>query len=220
MNREYYGANNVNGLDGYAQKADEIVIYKKINKEEIKEIMYPIMQDIVYATGILDNPKLGIKFLLNNYSFIDNIAKETLKQTEGSFLTTLYPSYKHGINLTDYLMVNYNIIPGDSIEDKYNYLKMAKKKSLNYIISVINNVLTFDDSHLDLKVERLIDDKLHVRTYNSLSEDDNLYDLLLIEKDNEVYRYVSKTSKTQTYKSQEDDIIVLDKESNKIKRIK
>ena len=188
-NRELLGyKTSVQGFSNYAYASSEVLIYGAIDKKYNKVLIYPLLQDIIYSIGVDINELLPL--IINDGYKINFTINNFCKEFDPLF-RELYPSNEESVNLTDYLVDNYNCIPGNNIEEKYNYLKEEKKKMLGIIVNKLN--LLFNTSY---KVTRLIDDSLLVSNYENLNNlsDKQRNDLLLIEKDNSLYSYVNESN--------------------------
>lgn len=181
---------NVNGFSNFATATNEVLIFSKIKREDIRLIIYPLLQDILYSCGI-DEHSIDLITLLESYTYnkVDILFSE------------LYPSSIVSTNLTDYLIRYYSEIPGDSIESKYRYLKKLKLELLKKVAEDIN-------SNFGTKLEptRVIDDNVFVSSYQNINQfsKKQTNDILIIEKDGMLYSY---DNGTRTYISDEDDTI-------------
>lgn len=161
----------VSGFSNFSTATNELLIFSQIKKEYIKAIMSPELVDVLYSCNI--NIEEYYDFITNNYREL-NIYLKILKD---EFI---------GKNLTDYLVLNYDNIDGNNIEEKYQTLKEIKLKVLSSIVNSINKKY-----NTNFKVSRLLDDNVLVKRYENISDLSltSRYDLVLIEKDNKIYEH-------------------------------
>lgn len=192
MNRLYGTKTRINTFSNYATGANELLAFKQIRKEYIKNIINPLNQDIIYSTNIKD------------INLINDIIKNDYK-LNSEFFSELYPNN----NLTDYLFNNYESVKGNNLVEKYNNLKVKKLKMLKRIIAKINN-----DLNTTLNVSRLVDDNILVVNYDDIIKlsDRAINDVILIEKNGKIYNYDNDTN---SYLSSNDSI-----DSKEIKKIR
>lgn len=166
----------VSGFSNFSTATNELLIFSQIKKEYIKAIMSPELVDVLYSCNI--NIEEYYDFITNNYREL-NIYLKILKD---EFI---------GKNLTDYLVLNYDNIDGNNIEEKYQTLKEIKLKVLSSIVNSINKKY-----NTNFKVSRLLDDNVLVKRYENISDLSltSRYDLVLIEKDNKIYEHNFKKS--------------------------
>ena len=169
----------------YATNANEVLVYKEIKKEDVKIILYPLLQDIIYSCNIDIEKNYG--FILQHINDIYNIINRRLMRDIG--LKKLYPSISESVNLTDILYNNYRSIEGYDINEKYNNLKRIKKERLTDLVEVINLKL-----NTSLKVDRIIDDNIKVCPYGKMKyyNTKQLNDIVLVENNGKVYKYFHK----------------------------
>ena len=200
----------VTGLSNFATAANEVLIYKRIPKEDIKLILYPFMQDIIYTCNIdMDKSyeftkehEQELKEIYNNlYNQLGNYSK---------IFKELYPTYEKGNNLTELLIKYYDCLPCDTIENKYEYMKHIKRKILEKAIEEINKKL-----NQNLKIYELVDEKVLVKNINRIGKKENkvINDIIILEKDGRLYRFNPSTSE---YISEEQKTI----KKQKIKNLK
>ena len=175
------------GINNFSTAASEILIYKEIKREDIKLIIYPIIQDILYSCNVDINRKLD--FIRKNCAKINKTITEMLKNYPD--LCILYPSIDSGIPLTDILEERYIIVNGNTIEKKYEKLKEYKRKLLILLVKELNATLK-----TNWQVTRLVDDKVIACSYNNAKKysKKQQHDIILIEKDQEVYKYSHEES--------------------------
>ena len=176
----------VSGFANYSTASSEVLFYGGINKKYQMFIIYPLLQDIIYSLNTDINKMLP--FIVENITDIESLL-EKLYSALGMFYKILYPSIYEGINLTDYLIGNYDNIKGNSIEEKYESLKKAKLELLNTIVNEINKKF-----NSEFKASRVVDDNILVSSYDNLKQIPKSlkHDIILIEKDNKLYKYNSK----------------------------
>lgn len=178
---------NVKGYSNYAEYAREVLIFKQIKKEDIKFIVYPLLQDIFYGCNV--NMDKCNAYLEQNKMTMDIFLKSLYYLFTGPsrvFFNYLYPSYTTGNNLTDYLYDNFEKIPGSNIYEKYNYLKAWKKELLKCVIAKFN--VHFKS---DIKLTKLVDDDLLVYDMNNpiVINKKQVNDVLIIKSGDNLYRY-------------------------------
>jgi len=210
----------------YATSASEIVTLLKI--DSIKFLIYPIMQDILYGLKVLtDEDKNEWTSLIDENKYIDfiqDIEKHVKYYLNNypSFLNSLYyfddkGNITKGANLTDILFNNYNKLPGETIEDKYSFLKEEKQACLNNLLTYIkqnvplSKYITNNYNLNDLTINRVVDDKIYVSNFNNINKNNfsktGLHDILLIKHYFDVYKYNPKTNR---YESSNNKIIPYD----------
>ena len=198
LSKEFLGRHTrVDGFANYTSASSELLAFGEISKKYDRFVLYPLLQDIIY--GSTKDVDSMIIFMRKKLSIIKNTV-ERLYLSLGSFYIDLYPGVYAGTNLTDYLIVNYDKVPGDSIEEKYENLKIRKINLLNIICQEINNVLKSD-----IHVNKVVDDKVLVSSYENLSTIPVTlrHDIILIEKDNKLYPY---DNTSHTYISSNDEL--------------
>lgn len=179
---------NVRGLSNYAFHAQEVVFFKQIRNKDVKCIIYPMLQDILYGCRI--DMDRSYKFLIEHIdemnAFLSNI-ENICSGIDKTFLKILYPTYKEGNNLTDYLYKNYDSIDGSNIYEKYEYLKKCKRELLEQVVAEFGRFFNGEQT-----LFRIVDDEVLVLDFNNPSQitDKQINDLLIIEKDEELYKYV------------------------------
>ena len=190
INKELFGCDPyLTGFPGYATNASEIVINKKIESDKISLVINPLLIDILYSfTNNIDYHRIK-----RNYDNIKQLLSDLLKNS--GLLKELYPNISEGINLTDYLVDNYSSILGKDIEEKYEHLKVLKYNLLKEFAIQIEKYNLFEITYTN----RFIDSEVNVNNYETLINkrrimkkekfDKYLYDLLVIEKDKELYKY-------------------------------
>ena len=180
---------SVTGFSNYATAANEIILFGAIDKTYNKFLIYPIIQDIMYSCNI------DINYIIKNIDKINEILKDLYPMYK-----VLYPNGKNGVNLTDLLVEKYEKLKGETIEEKYVMLKNYKADILSKIVKELNDVL-----HSNFTVNRLVDDKIIVSSYDNLNmlSEKQRYDLIIIEKDGKLYSYSCDNSK---YSSEEETI--------------
>ncbi len=180
---------SINGLSNYAKYSSEILIYNEVKKENIKLFIFPLLEDIIYSCDIdlvdysdlfIDNADEFNKFLVDVYKYYSAGDK---------FYKALYPGIIDGINLTDYLVANYNQVLGRTLVTKYEALKEQKMKLIINIVDAINN-----HYHTRFSPKRLVDDKIYVSDYECLPRltKNEVNDLIVISKDDVLYKYDSQ----------------------------
>lgn len=184
--------NNVAGFSRFATSAGEVLFYDKISRNQVELILYPILQDLIYSWRIDDEK--AVDFIKSNYVAIMYILKKEYDKMD-DFEKALYHNVTGGITLIDYLFNHYNEIEGDDIHDKYHALKMKKL----HLLERLTNEISFLKP--GLKVCGLIDDQLLVSKYYEISDEFSsrgetaVNDLLLVEKDNRIYKYENESHK-------------------------
>lgn len=192
------------GLSNFASKANEYVAINNIEYNEVEVLIYPIMQDILYG---LEN-SISADKIKSFITAIEPHVKNYLNNTCDFFLKSLYNNYNSGANLTDILLNNYNLIPGKTIEDKYNLLKEKKKAYLNELLAYINqnvplsNYIANNIYSNKLTINRVVDDKIYVANFNNIDKSHfskaGLNDILLIEYDGTVFKYNPSKNQYET----------------------
>lgn len=174
--------NKIDGINNFATGAKEILIFGEIKRNDIKLVIYPVLQDILYSCNIDINSNYD--FIMKNGKKINKIISDMIN--DNSFFKLLYPDLKTGIPLTDILEENYSKISGNDIESKYMKLKELKYKELSLLVANINKKL-----HTNWVVNDLVDNKIIVCNYTNIKKytDRQLNDIILIERNNDVYRY-------------------------------
>ena len=170
----------IDGFSNYTMAANELVIFLGINRDDCMFMIYPLIQDIIY--GLDEDIEKVLPSIIKNRDRIENI----LKKINDPFYKELYPTIYTGINLTDYLIKNYNSIEGNTIEEKYDYLKKKKLRLLNEIDNEINRELLSD-----FYATRVIDDKVLVTSYDNLGNIPKSlrHDIIMLEKNDKLYLY-------------------------------
>lgn len=178
---------NIKGISNCSFYAKEVLFFKQIKRKDIKGIIYPMLQDILYGCNFdIEN---NSEFLINNidkiYILLNNIENIFNKENK-DFLKFIYPDYKNGNNLTDYLYNNYKNIDGNNIYIKYDNLKKHKREILKIIITVFNKMF-----NCNLELNRIIDDELLVLDLENpiRISDKQIYDLLIVQENNKLYKY-------------------------------
>lgn len=181
LNRESFNEiTKVTGFSNFATASEEVLAYKNIKRYLIKDIYYPLQQDIAYGCDTIINLDLNL---------LDSISRElSLKQRE--LFDLLYPSVDQGVNLTDVLIQNYNSIVGLNIYEKYLSLKKEKDCLLKTLVEIINSKLPIND----LVMKRLIDDGVLVYSTNNGFRTPTLStsvinDIVLVEHEGNLYQY-------------------------------
>lgn len=179
------------GIKGFSTKASEVLIYKEISKKDIKLIIYPFIQDIIYSCNI-DMDKCYNLFISNEEKL--KILYNDLCDNLGNYkkiFKELYPTYETGNNLTD-LLIKYNdCLPNDTIENKYEYVKHIKRRILEITIQEFNK--RFNSK---LKLNKIVDEKILVKNTNriSIKENKDINDIILVEQNGELYKFNPSTS--------------------------
>ena len=170
----------IDGFSNYTMAANELVIFLGINRDDCMFMIYPLIQDIIY--GLDEDIEKVLPSIIKNRDRIENI----LEKINDPFYKELYPTIHTGINLTDYLVKNYNSIEGNTIEEKYDYLKKKKLRLLNEIDNEINRELLSD-----FYATRVIDDKVLVTSYDNLGNIPKSlrHDIIMLEKNDKLYLY-------------------------------
>ena len=184
----YNGKNKISGFAGYATVANEVLVHGLIKAGSISLTLSPFIQDILYGCNIKITDVNKAREMC--YKINDALSNE-LAKSQNQLLKELYPNIKSGNNLTDYLSDNYNDISGNSLEDKYQFLKNEKIELLKGFVKSLN--LNPNSSF------KLVDDKILVSSYDNIKSMKNnvrnLYDILIIEKDGLLYKYNSSLNK-------------------------
>ena len=204
INKNLKYKTKVDGFSNFATDASELLIYGLIDRKSIEFVLYPLLQDILYSCNktVNNNTKNYIK---DFYKYLDSLYNEM-----NELYAELYPSIYEGVNLTDYLINNYNSIPGNTIEEKYTNLKNKKLELLKQICIKLNQRF-----NLDLKPTRLVDDKIYVSSNISNISVKVLNDLILIEDNGILYSFDTSTGKYSNITSS----ISFKRDKKKIKRI-
>ena len=157
---------------------------RKINKEDIKLIIYPIFLDIIYSCNI--DITRSYDFFIKNKTKLNQIVE--YKINNNGLLKKIYPSIYETVDLIDRLIEMHNYVSGD-IETKYEILKCVKKDQLIELISEINHILK-----TKLSYKRMVEDEIFVKNLDKKSEIENLDNIKLISKDNKLYKFNSETN--------------------------
>ncbi len=183
--KKLINATKIPGFSNFAKESYEVLIYKEINKDDIKLVIYPALQDILYSCGV----RVGncYEYIKENIDTLNRIIKENIMKD--TFLRYLYPSLTDSNNLTDLLYEKYNLIIGNNIEEKYENIKHNKRIKLQKIVDEINKELKSN-----LKVQRIVDDRILVKTIENKYRFKNeikrkINDIILVEIDKEIYKY-------------------------------
>ena len=167
----------VTGFSNYATASEEVLIYKKIKSDLVKQIFYPLQQDILYGCNDM-SANVDLELL--------ELIVRNLDKKQQILFNVLYPTLVTGNNLTDIIIDNPNKLEGYNIYQKYDNLKELKKQLLQTIVNMVN-----DKMLTNLKISRLVDDKIGVYdlnnpyNYGGISEKD----IILIEQDGMIYKY-------------------------------
>jgi len=193
----------ITGFSNFATAANEIIIFQRIKGEDIKLIIYPFIQDIIYACNI-DIDKCYKSFIENKKELeqLYNDIYNNLGNYKKIF-KELYPTYKEGNNLTDLLIKYFDCLPCDTIENKYEYMKRIKKKILEIVIEEFNKRFK-----TELKINKLVDEKILVKNTNRISKKEDINDIILIEQNSKLYKFNPPTNE---YISDNDEIITKQK---------
>lgn len=184
---------NVNGLSNYASYAKEVLFFKQIRNNNIKLIIYPILQDILYGCNI--DIKEIYEFLeknVNNIYKFFNVVENIYCKEDKELFKYLYPNNKIGNNLTDYLYNNYNSINGNDIYEKYDHIKNRKRDILRILIQNFNDLF-----NSNFKLGKILDDEILVIDLENLNKitEKQINDLLIVKSGNILYKYDSKEKK-------------------------
>ena len=177
--------NKIDGINNFSSYAKEVLVFGEIKQEHIKCVIYPLLQDIIYSCNIDINR--NIDFIIKNMKTINNVINKK-RATDGIF-NTLYPSIDSNVSLTDLIEEYFKDKDCIDIENYYRMLKEFKMQELADLVSLLNKKLK-----TNWQVSRIVDDKVIVCNYGRIKQYSNiqLNDIVLIGKDNRVYKYSNK----------------------------
>ena len=173
---------SIDYTNNFSTAASEVLIYKEIKNDDIKLIIYPLLQDVIYSCDVKLNKEY--KFIIENIERINQILNRMIKEEKG--FSILYPDICSANSLTDILKENYSDINGDDIETKYILLKKFKKEELEKLVSSINSELG-----TNWIVKDLVDDRVIACSYSNIKKytKRQYNDIVLLENNNKVYKY-------------------------------
>lgn len=172
----------VQGISNFATGASEYLFYRSIKHEDIKYIIDPLMQDIIYTyTCNLEDNSLIEKVIdicmMNEHLIKNNINNNYYNFTnkEIDLINYLYTEidnkYKNAIDL---VVENYN--NNHNIVNNYENIKDLKRNILSKITN-LNNISIIDDSIY------VINDELNnkgILNNNKIINDRNIHDILYV----------------------------------------
>ena len=173
---------DVTGLSNFASSANEVLIYRNIPRKNIKLVLYPFLQDLIYFCNI---------DIANSYNYIiqnEKVIKNVFEQFKDvPFFSDMYPSYEEGNSLTDTVIKRKYMLYFDTLEKKYNYLKTVKKIILNRVACCLNDKLNTNFFGVNPS-SKIVDDRVYVSDLNN-ENNYNPKDIILVEDNNHIYKY-------------------------------